>query len=94
MPEAIERAVIRARGVLVVVEIAEVMRLALLPRADRNLRMPPLWGGRGSITTDSVAVTRQQTATGSQITGTVSVRISASSGDSCNGTYAVDYLRQ
>ncbi len=55
---------------------------------------PAQWGGKGTVTTDSVAVTRQQTANGSHITGTISVRLGATSGDSCNGTYAVDYQRQ
>lgn len=55
---------------------------------------PAQWGGKGSLTTDSVAVTRQQTANGSHIVGTISVRLSATSGDSCNGTYGVDYQRQ
>ena len=48
----------------------------------------------GTATNDSVGVTRQQTADGSRITGTVSMAITTTGGDACQGVYGVDYVRR
>lgn len=55
---------------------------------------PSQYGGYGSITNDAVAVTRQETADGSRLDGTISMSLSASDGTTCRGTYAVVYVRQ
>jgi hypothetical protein len=50
-------------------------------------------GGFATITSDNVAVTRQETASGSTIDGTITVALDDPSGG-CRSTYAVRYVRQ
>ncbi len=52
------------------------------------------FGGVGTVTSDSVAVSRQQTQNGSLITGTLSIRVGGTSAKACQSVYSVTYERQ
>lgn len=54
---------------------------------------PTQYGGKGAFTNHMTAVTRQVTADGSRIEGTITMRIELSSG-ACSSTYAVVATRQ
>ena len=55
---------------------------------------PTQYGGYGTVTTDTVGVTRQMSQDGARIEGTLSMSIQTSAGRSCRGTYAVSAVRQ
>lgn len=55
---------------------------------------PTQYGGWGTVTTESTGYTRQTTEDGSSIDGVVTVRVSATDGAACSGTFELAYRRQ